>query len=181
MQQRVVGAASVRRSYRHMQKPHQSNLRKHRISISGQAYAITKRKHKTFNPILTANDHLASILIEAFFHHQKQMNIQIGAFIVMPDHYHLLFRLLSSKALSEIIHSISSFTANQINRLIQASGPAWQDGYYEHTVRKNEALLRQAEYIENNPVRKELCKTPGDWHYSSANQKWAKMIDRSWF
>lgn len=164
-----------------MEKPHQSDLRKGRMSIPWHAYSVTKRKDADAPFYLTDHEQFATKLIELFFFYQKQKHIDLGAFVVMPDHYHILFRLLDKKTLAQVIHSINSFMANHARKMLHLIGSLWQDGYYDHAIRNEESLIKQAKYIEANPVRMCLVDNSDQWPYSSAYKKWADMVDRSWF
>ncbi|HEY5176813.1 MAG TPA: hypothetical protein VII95_14730 [Terriglobales bacterium] len=45
---------------------------------------------------------------------------------------------------------------------------AWQPSYYEHRVRDAEEYGRMRAYIHDNPVRRGLVRTAGEFLYSSA-------------
>ena len=47
--------------------------------------------------------------------------------------------------------------------------PLWQKNFYDHIVRKEESLLKIAEYIVDNPVRKELVSEWEEYPYSKVN------------
>ncbi|MGQ0591687.1 MAG: REP-associated tyrosine transposase, partial [Gammaproteobacteria bacterium] len=88
--------------------------------------------------------------------------------VVMPDHVHLLLQPSevapgSWWSLSRILHSIKSFTANQINQLLQRTGPVWQDETFDRIVRDEAEFLEKWNYIRNNPVKKGFSAAPEDW------------------
>jgi putative transposase len=58
--------------------------------------------------------------------------------------------------LSEIIHSVKSFSVHQINRLRSSRGSLWQDERYDRIVRDEAEFLEKWQYIINNPLRQEL-------------------------
>lgn len=47
-------------------------------------------------------------------------------------------------------------------------GVAWQEGYFDHRLRREESYPEKAAYIRANPVVKGLCATEGDWPWWSA-------------
>jgi hypothetical protein len=58
---------------------------------------------------------------------------------------------------------------HEINKLQHRVGRTfWQDESYDHWVRDEEELQRIVLYIEQNPVKAGLCRTPADWRWSSA-------------
>jgi len=52
-----------------------------------------------------------------------------------------------------------------INELFNVR-PLWQKNFYDHIVRKEESILKIAEYILNNPVRKGMALRWESYPYS---------------
>jgi len=73
----------------------------------------------------------------------------------------------SQSPLSAIMHSLKSYTANQINKHLGRKGQLWQHESYDHWVRDEDELMRIAEYIALNPVRAGLAREAPDWAYGS--------------
>ena len=74
------------------------------------------------------------------------------AWVVMPDHLHWLFTL-GHGGLSACLRRFKSRSAKAINQARGQSGAIWQPGFYDHRLRDDEDLRRQACYILANPVR----------------------------
>lgn len=53
----------------------------------------------------------------------------------MPNHVHLLFTLSPEESFKEVIHSIKSFTAHEINKALNRSGAIWQQESYDRMIR----------------------------------------------
>ena len=106
----------------------------------------------------------------------SQRRLSLGAFVIMPDHYHVVIILSQGDSLSKIMKSLGSFTAREINRISGTSGQLWQRGYYERAIRKTENVKEVFDYIHNNPVRKGLVGHPEEWPHSSMNPRYYKMI-----
>jgi putative DNA methylase len=81
-------------------------------------------------------------------------------------------RLDSSGPLSEIMHSLKSYTANKINRFLQRAGQLWQHESYDHWVRDEEELERIILYVAWNPVKANLVTKPYEWYFSSAHDRY---------
>ena len=97
------------------------------------------------------------------FHDQR---VSTGDYVIMPNHVHVLLRPLLGFELEDILQSIKSFTANQINRLTGHEGTLWQRQSYDHVVRDSDQLAAFQRYIEANPKKAKL--KPGEYLYSSA-------------
>ena len=81
-------------------------------------------------------------------------NIEIDESIVMPNHLHGIIIIDgSSKPISEIIRGFKTFSARQINKLLDRTGiPVWQRNYYERIIRSEDELNNVRQYVINNPA-----------------------------
>ncbi len=93
---------------------------------------------------------------------------RLSAWVVMPNHVHLLVAPAQGEELSEIMHSLKSYTAHKANRILGRAGRFWQRESFERYIRDYEHFQNVVAYIENNPVKARLCRKPSDWPYSSA-------------
>jgi REP element-mobilizing transposase RayT len=93
---------------------------------------------------------------------------RLTAWVVMPNHAHLLLTPGSGHELSDILHSLKSYTANEANKLLRRKGQFWQPESFDRWVRDANHFAKVIAYIENNPVKAHLCKKPEDWPFSSA-------------
>ena len=92
----------------------------------------------------------------------------LHAYVIMPNHGHILFTQKESYTLAEIMHSIKSFTANRANKILQRRGRFWSPEYFDRMIRDRVHFARVKEYIEMNPVKAGLCKEVAEWRWSSA-------------
>jgi REP element-mobilizing transposase RayT len=95
------------------------------------------------------------------------------SWVVMPNHVHSLMTRSEEYELSDILHSLKSFTSHEANKLLNRHGQFWIEDYFDRYIRNQEHFERTVKYIENNPVKAGLCREPGDWPYSSA---WFKKL-----
>ena len=96
------------------------------------------------------------------------------AAVVMPDHVHVLACPLAKGDgfwdLSELIHSVKSYSAHQISmqRIQQGHGimgrapgssfSVWQDERYDRWMRNDDEIAEKWEYIVGNPVKSGLVE-----------------------
>jgi REP element-mobilizing transposase RayT len=90
------------------------------------------------------------------------------AWVIMPNHIHLLLKPLNDWRLEKIFHSFKSFTALESNRILNRRGKFWMREIFDRRIRDAEHFQKAYGYIGNNPVKAGLCKKPEDWKYSSA-------------
>jgi len=95
-----------------------------------------------------------------------QVDYIVEAYVIMPNHVHLLITLIGRLALSEIIQRLKSFTSHQINRTLSRSGNFWRPDYYDRYVRNPAHFASVVEYIKMNPVDAGLCNHPHDWPWT---------------
>jgi DNA polymerase len=96
---------------------------------------------------------------------------QLHAWIIMPNHVHLLIGPAVGQSLSEVLQGIKSVSAHEGNKLLERDGEFWQKESYDHLIRDDADRARCVEYIAQNPVKAGLAKNAGEYLYSSAFQQ----------
>jgi len=96
---------------------------------------------------------------------------QLIAWVIMPNHAHILLTPINRAAVSEIMHSIKSFTAHEANRILDRKGQFWAKEYFDRYIRDLRHFASTIAYIENNPVKARLCRSAEEWPYGSAYLK----------
>ena len=93
------------------------------------------------------------------------------AWVVMPNHAHVVMAPFADYSLSMVLHSWKSYTASQIKKTLRCSGSVWQTESFDHLIRSEESFSRFVEYTEANPVVAGLCLKADDWPWSSARYR----------
>lgn len=75
------------------------------------------------------------------------------AWCIMPNHVHVVFKLLPGYRLAEVISSWKSFTAKAANQVLGRKGKFWQREYYDRLIRNGNEFDRAVDYVMNNPVK----------------------------
>jgi putative transposase len=75
----------------------------------------------------------------------------LGDFVVMPNHVHLLLVPSSGSNLERLLKAIKGAAAWRCNQLLGRSGRFWQPDSYDHIVRSMEQLTQYQQYIAENP------------------------------
>lgn len=110
---------------------------------------------------------IATILKDTLLRFDEE-RYKLKAWVIMPNHAHVLLRPNEGQKLEKITHSIKSFTASVANKLLGRQGPFWMRESFDRYIRDAEHFARVFRYIENNPVKARLCDKPEDWEFSSA-------------
>jgi hypothetical protein len=93
----------------------------------------------------------------------------LHAFVVMPNHVHML--VTPKVSLARMTNGLKGVSAREANRILARQGePFWQDESFDHWVRDPPQFDHIRTYIESNPVTAGLARHPQDWPWSSASQ-----------
>ncbi len=115
-----------------------------------------------------SNDVLARTLIETIYGYRAEKRFALHAFVIMPDHMHLLItpgEVLSLERAMQLIKGGFSFRVRKQrpNLLI------WEKSFTNHRIRDAEDYERHRGYIHQNPVRRGLVGVASEYAFSSAH------------
>ena len=113
---------------------------------------------------------MAQIVEDALLHFDGE-RYRLLAWVIMPNHVHVLAETLAGHRLGDFIHSWKSFTAKDINRVMGRTGPLWQAEYFDRYIRDADHFRDAIRYIEQNPVEAGLAARAEDWAFGSARRK----------
>lgn len=108
--------------------------------ILDKGYGECPLKHKEHRTIVSDSLHFGD-----------GMTYQLIAFVIMPNHVHLLIQPYGEERVEKIIGSIKRFTAKAINEKLSRRGALWQREIWARIVRNPGSLTRYIEYIRQNP------------------------------
>jgi len=98
----------------------------------------------------------AQVVAESLRHFDGQ-RYAMGDFVIMPNHVHLLVRLLGDSEIEATCYSWKLFTATRINRQLGRQGRFWQEESFDHLVRSLEQFDAIRRYIADNPCGAKLA------------------------
>jgi REP element-mobilizing transposase RayT len=137
---------------------------------SGQAFAALDRllDEARTGPSHLRQPALADMVVEALWFSARELkHYTLHAFVVMPNHVHLL--LTAKVPLPLLTKSLKGITARRANAMLDSTGkPFWQEESYDHEVRHEREFASIRRYIEENPVRAGLVGQAGEYCWSSA-------------
>ena len=115
----------------------------------------------------------ATVVQENLLHFDGQ-RYRLLAWVIMPNHVHVVVEVPAGGKLGALVHSWKSYTATAINRVLGRSGAVWFRDYFDRFVRNEEHLAAVVEYVHQNPVKAKLVKGPEQWPFSSAHGDWRR-------
>ncbi len=137
---------------------------------------------------LLINDVWREMLCRSIDAAAERHDWRLTAFVLMPEHVHLLFFPLPTAAKAEHLlkgikrpysYRIKQMLVQQRSRLLerlmirQRPGVRtfryWQEGPgYDRNLATEAAVLAAIDYIHLNPIRRGFCQAAADWQWSSA-------------
>lgn len=100
-------------------------------------------------------------------YHKNYKIVKYLAYVVMPDHYHLLLKVLNDKYFIRFISNVENSFTRYFNLKYNRKGPLWQSSFKSVLIKDNEQLLHTTRYIHLNPTSAELVEKPIDWQHNS--------------
>ncbi len=116
---------------------------------------------------LLQSERMAGLMIEVLYHYRTERKYRLHAFVVMPDHFHLLLSLgpeLTVERAVQFIKGGSSFRAGRQYGIRNL----WQRGFSEARISTARDYSARKEYIDSNPGRAGLATVVGEFVYCSA-------------
>lgn len=104
----------------------------------------------------------AELFIATLQHYRREGYYKLHAFVVMPDHVHLLLTPVEATLECCVGRIKGGFSYR-----LHSSFPVWQRGYTSHRVAGVQDYDYRKSYIHQNPVRAGLCAEMWDYPHSS--------------
>jgi putative transposase len=126
---------------------------------------------------LFASTQAALLLLRVLDEVRHEIRIQLIAFVIMPDHLHLVLAIPPKVRLERVMRLIKGRFSNRFNRMRQTRGRIWQERYHERALRNERQLLAAIEYVHGNPVKAGLAGEAESYSWSSANSAYRMDLD----
>ena len=142
------------------------------------------------------DDRYKDIIISSMKFLVKEKRVAIYAFVIMPNHIHLVWKIANNRKKEDVQRDFLKYTAQKMKLKLKDEDPdklklfyaGAKDREYQFWERKlltsklptEEIIVQKINYIHANPIRGKwnLCKEFTDYKYSSAsfyykeNSKW---------
>ena len=122
---------------------------------------------------LLQSDRMAELFCQTMFQYRTQGKFLLHAFVVMPNHIHLLLTVPQGLTLERVVQLIKGGFSYQAGVVTGSAGPIWQKSFVDRRVRDLEEFERYLEYIHQNPVRAGLASSAEEFRYCSMSRSFA--------
>lgn len=100
----------------------------------------------------------------------QETGVQILAYCIMPNHWHLLVLPSTDGNLSTFMHKLTNAHTRRVHTTTRTigTGPLYQGRYKSFLIEDDKHLLTVLKYVERNAVRAGLVKRAEEWRWGSA-------------
>lgn len=141
-----------------------------RTYLASRAYFVTAKTWGS-RPLFQS-ERLALLFLETLFHYRDAGKYDLHEFVLMPNHFHLLFTPADDVTIERAVQLIKGGSSHRIGKEVSASLEVWERGYVDHRIRDEEDFERHRQYIWQNPIEARRCAAPEDFPFSSAFPAW---------
>jgi len=106
----------------------------------------------------------ATLFIDTLAHYRGQGKYALHAFVVMPDHAHLLITPAPDVSLEKAMQLIKGGFSYRL----KSSFDVWERGYFEKRVPDGAAFDACVTYIHRNPVKAGIAQADHGYQFSSS-------------
>ena len=137
---------------------------------------------------LLDSDEAKDIIIKALQYQVKIGHVKITAFVIMPNHLHIIWRIQNEYNLEDVQRDFLKFTAKELLQLIKSKKgnqgveelyvglkdrtfQVWKRNSMSIDLVHEWFFKQKFDYLHNNPCQQhsQLASLPEDYRYSSAN------------
>lgn len=138
---------------------------------------------------LFKRDDIKRILIGSLHYLRTNGRMKLFAFVIMPNHLHLIAKFSERHPLSDVMRDFKKFTVRQVysqfraeddikalaflrreGQAVKQEYKVWEDGYDARDIFSTKFLQQKMDYIHHNPCRPQwkLVENPEDYLWSTA-------------
>ena len=105
-------------------------------------------------------------LIQTIYRFLPKYQIELIAYCLMPNHYHILLKHDNYLEGSRFIQRVFNAFTQGINKQIDRVGTLFQGSVKKRIIEDDDYLATTIQYIHLHPVKSRLCLHPEAWRYS---------------
>jgi len=130
-------------------------------------YFVTSRTWE--GRALFLNLRTAELFVTAMLHYRDNQAYQLHAFVLMPEHFHLLLTPSGELSLERAVQLVKGGSAHTIRKEQGLTFPVWQRGFSDHHIRGRADCAAHFRYIDDNPVKRGLAESAAAYLWCSAS------------
>jgi REP element-mobilizing transposase RayT len=132
--------------------------------VAGEYYHLYNRSHNREPIFLEPANY--NFFLRRLRQYVTSRDARVIAYVLMPNHYHLLIQSLTDD-LSGAMQRFGISYTKAMNQRFGRVGSVFQGAFQARLVDRDEYLLHLSRYLHLNPVRARLVNCPEEWAFSS--------------
>ena len=117
-------------------------------------------------------NYMKNLMLKVIVMAQERYAFDLISYVIMDNHFHFIIRTVDNGApISRIMQFIKAQFAQRYNKIMNRTGPFWNERYGDTIVEEQEfpeeAFNNINSYIINNPVKANYVNHAKDYKYSS--------------
>ena len=142
-------------------------MRPKHISVEGEFYFLTTHCAFGTKPFEERQGSLA--FMDIFKEKHDKFNLRLFAYVIMPNHVHILLQLPENVDISNLMNHINGASSRRVNSVLNDRYEnIWQGGFHDEIIRSATDFGNKVNYVHENPVSKNLVEKAIDYEFSSA-------------
>lgn len=137
-----------------------------RVVATGLPHHITQRGN--YRQKIFSSDSDYTKYLSLLNHEIAHYSLKILAYCLMPNHVHFIALPEHDDSLGNVFKYANMKYSQYYNKKIGSGGHLFQGRFFS-SVMDDRYLIACARYIERNPARAKMVKSPWDWKWSSAS------------
>jgi putative transposase len=144
--------------------------RRPRLIVRNLPHHVVHRGHNRDRIFRLASDY------RWYLHTLRQLAsgfaVHVYAYCLMSNHVHLVLNPGDSEtSIPALMKRLAGRHTRRTNRIERRTGTLWDARYYSSPIETDSYLLACCRYVELNPVRAGIVKSPDDYPWSSYRQR----------
>src|SRR5579859_7885430 len=114
----------------------------------------------------------AELFLSTLFSYRDAGKFRLHAFVLMPDHFHIILTLSAEMTLERSIQLIKGGFSYRMKKELNKPFEIWQRGFTDRRIRDRNEFIGYLDYVHDNPVKAGLVAHARGYPYSSMNPKY---------
>jgi putative transposase len=108
------------------------------------------------------------LFLKTLYGYERQGYYQQHAFVIMPEHVHLLITPTKNVTLEHAVQLVKGGYSHALGAVLGRKREIWQRGFTDHRIRDAQNFMHHRDYIHCNPVERQIVTDASEFRYSSA-------------
>jgi putative transposase len=136
-----------------------------RIRVPGITFHIVQRGNDRSRTFFVNDDYRAYLYLLSLM--SQRYETEVHAYVLMTNHVHLLMTTKLADGVSRTMQQVAAGYSRRINERLKRTGTLWEGRFKSSPIDSEYYCLACYRYIEMNPVRAGMVRSPGEYRWSS--------------